>query len=95
MVTHMTIGVFRFGALQDVIRRYQFDGDIETAYDQLVSGNWARTFLIGKHKGTVTSFKEHVSHNFTIAHTTLLPSHTHTHSFYATFTCMITMLATR
>ncbi len=53
--------VHRFGALQEVIRRYHIEGDEDGAYERLVSGNWARTFLIGKQKGTVTAFKEHVS----------------------------------
>ena len=45
-----------------MIRRYQIEGNEDWAYETLVSGNWARTFLIGKQKGTVTAFKEHVSH---------------------------------
>ncbi|XP_064400634.1 histone-lysine N-methyltransferase KMT5B-like isoform X2 [Halichondria panicea] len=49
----------KFGALQEVIRRYHIEGDEDGAYERLVSGNWARTFLIGKQKGTVTAFKEH------------------------------------
>ena len=53
--------VCRFGALNETIRQYQSEGDEDWAYESLVSGNWARTFLIGKQKGTVTAFREHVS----------------------------------
>lgn len=55
------LSVFRFGYLRSVIKSYQRDGNQDWAYENLVSGNWARTFLIGKQKGTVTAFREHVS----------------------------------
>ena len=37
------------------------DGDAEKVYDELVSGNWAKTFLMAKNKKQVSGFKEHVS----------------------------------
>ena len=51
----------RFGYLRDVLNRYVMDGDAERVYDDLVSGNWAKTFLMGKSKKQVSAFKEHVS----------------------------------
>ena len=43
---------------------YQEDGDVNLAYDTLVSGNWARTFLIGKPRAQISNFKEHVRISF-------------------------------
>ena len=60
----MSYSVFlfvRFGSLRDIINHYVTDGDIERAYGDLVSGNWAKTFLMGKNKKQVLAFKEHVS----------------------------------
>lgn len=51
----------RFGKLKDVLEEYTSIGNIEKAYEVLVSGNWARTFLMGKPKQQVAMFKEHVS----------------------------------
>ena len=36
-------------------------GDAEQAYDELVSGNWSKTYFMGKNKKQISSFKEHVS----------------------------------
>lgn len=51
----------RYTRLKDIIERYTVDGDGEKAYNQLVTGNWSWTFLMGKAKRQVESFKEHVS----------------------------------
>ena len=51
----------RFSQLKDVLQLYQEDGDMDRAYEALVSGNWARTFLMGKPKSQITNFKDHVS----------------------------------
>lgn len=51
----------RFGRLKDVIELYTKDGNMEKAYEMLVSGNWSRTFLMGKPRQQVVAFKEHVS----------------------------------
>ena len=57
----MPISPSRFSQLKDVIKLYQEDGDMEHAYEALVSGNWARTFLMGKPKAHINNFREHVS----------------------------------
>ena len=44
-----------------MLKRYVMDSDAERAYDELVSGNWAKTFLMGKSKKQISAFKEHVS----------------------------------
>lgn len=46
------------------MNRYVMDGDVERAYDDLVSGNWAKTFIMGKNKKQIAAFKEHV--NFSV-----------------------------
>ena len=51
----------RFGKLRGVLESYSRDGNAERAYESLVSGNWARTFLMGKPKQSITAFKKHVS----------------------------------
>lgn len=51
----------RYGCLRDVLNHYAEDGDAERAYDELVSGNWSKTFFMGKSKKQVSAFKEHVS----------------------------------
>lgn len=51
----------RFGKLRSVLENYSRDGNVERAYESLVSGNWARTFLMGKPKQSVMAFKRHVS----------------------------------
>ena len=51
----------RFGKLRSIIDNYSRDGNVERAYEALVSGNWARTFLMGKPKPSVTAFECHVS----------------------------------
>lgn len=51
----------RFGKLRGIIDSYSRDGNSERAYEALVSGNWARTFLMGKPKPSVTAFERHVS----------------------------------
>ena len=55
------ISVPRFSQLKDVLKVYQDNGDVERAYDTLVSGNWARTFLMGKPRSQIQNFKDHVS----------------------------------
>ena len=50
----------RFGKLRGVLDTYSRDGNAERAYETLVSGNWARTFLMGKPKSTVAAFRGHV-----------------------------------
>ena len=50
----------RFGKLRGVLETYGRDRNAERAYETLVSGNWARTFLIGKPKQTIAAFKKHV-----------------------------------
>lgn len=47
-----------------MIQRYAVDGDAERAYGDLVNGNWAKTFLMGKTKKQTSAFKEHV--NFSV-----------------------------
>ena len=56
----------RFGYLRDVLNHYIMDGDAQRAYDDLVSGNWAKTFLMGKNKKQILAFKEHVSIHCTL-----------------------------
>ena len=51
----------RFGRLKVIIDQFTADSDGSKAYDTLVSGNWARTFLMGKPKPQVLAFQEHVS----------------------------------
>ena len=51
----------RYAHLKDVLSQYQRDGRRERAYNALVNGNWARTFLIGKPRRQVEAFREHVS----------------------------------
>lgn len=51
----------RYGFLRDVIQRYVVDGDAERAYGDLVNGNWAKTFLMGKTKKQISAFKAHVN----------------------------------
>lgn len=51
----------RFGTLKEVIEEYSSGGDARKAYEMLVSGNWSRTFIIGKPKHQVVAFEEHVS----------------------------------
>lgn len=34
---------------------------MDHAYETLVSGNWARTFLMGKPKAQILNFRDHVS----------------------------------
>ena len=50
----------RFGKLRGVLESYARDGNVERAYESLVSGNWARTFLMGKPKQSILAFKKHV-----------------------------------
>ena len=52
----------RFGKLKVIIDQFTADSNGSKAYDTLVSGNWARTFLMGKPKPQVLAFQEHVSH---------------------------------
>ena len=55
------VGVRRFSHLKDLIELYQENGDADHAYENLVSGNWAKAFLMGKPKTQITNFTEHVS----------------------------------
>ena len=48
-----------------MLNRYITNGDSEKAYDELVSGNWSKTFFMGKNKKQISAFKEHVSVQFT------------------------------
>ena len=54
----------RFGKLRSVLENYSRDGNVERAYESLVSGNWARTFLMGKPKQSILAFKKHVRITF-------------------------------
>ena len=47
--------------MKDVLKVYQENGDVDHAYETLVSGNWARTFLMGKPRTQIQNFREHVS----------------------------------
>ena len=60
-ISYTVFFFIRFGSLRDIINRYVIDGDTEKAYGDLVSGNWAKTFLMGKNKKQISAFKEHVS----------------------------------
>ena len=51
----------KFGTLKEIIEEYTREGDAKKAYEMLVTGNWSRTFLIGKPKHQVVAFEEHVS----------------------------------
>lgn len=61
----------RFGKLRSVLESYSRDGNVERAYESLVSGNWARTFLMGKPKHSVQAFRKHVSRHISDALFTL------------------------
>ena len=54
----------RFGKLRGVLETYSRDGNAERAYESLVSGNWARTFLMGKPRQSIAAFKKHVRNQF-------------------------------
>ena len=56
----LRMSICRFCHLKDIIKVYQEEGDAERTYNTLVSGNWAKTFFMGKLKSQILNFKEHV-----------------------------------